>query len=424
MVKIQGMNRVVDRIQLPILKKYLSKFPVVALIGARQTGKTTLVRDILKGDRLYLTLDDPTNVMIAQQDPVSFVEQSGQITIDEIQKAPVLFSAIKQVVDRKRKRGQFLITGSANLTRLPFISETLAGRIVFVQMFPFTVKELLSTQQREDMDFINIVNIKSAKKSWEFLQELKPVRCDIGKFVVRGGLPPAYFENDDEMRRAWFEGYVKTYLERDIRDISSVRNLYEYQKFISLLAFRTAQILRKSEVARDSGIPYSTAERFFDLLLATQQVFYLQPYYRNIGKRLIKSPKVMWMDTGLAMYLQGLHSWRDAMRLARDAYLVENKIGIELKARLSSKFPSAKLFYWRTAGGGEIDFIIEYAGRLIPIEVKWKAIVKTKDVVNMRVFLEDFRGEAPFGIILYKGKELLRLDKGIFLVPHEYLFST
>lgn len=423
MVKIQGMKRI-KRLQLTTLKRYLKKFPVVAVVGARQTGKTTLVRDLLKENRLYLTLDDPTNVMIAQEDPLSFVEQSGHITIDEIQKVPVLLSAIKQVVDRKKRAGQFLITGSANITSLPFISETLAGRIVFVQMSPFTVKELLSREQRGDVDFIDIVNIKSVKKCWEFLQQIKPRNFRLEKFILRGGLPPAYFESNDEIRTAWFEGYIKTYLERDIRDISRIGNLYEYQRFISLLAFRVAQILRKSEIARDSGIPYTTADRFFDLLLATYQIFYLQPYYRNIGKRLIKSPKIMWMDTGLAMYLQGLASWRDAVRLARDSYLVENKIGIELKTRLSNKFPSAKLFYWRTSAGAEIDFIIEYAGRIVPIEVKWKTIIKSRDILNMRIFLEDFKRDAPFGIILYKGRELLRLDKNIFLVPCEYLFSV
>jgi len=344
---MQGMSKLIPRIQISVVKKYLKKFPVVAVVGARQTGKTTLVRDLLKEKRLFLSLDDPTNILLARQDPLSFLEEAREVTIDEVQKAPFLLSAIKQIVDKKRKPGQFLITGSANITMLPSISETLAGRIVFVEMFPFTIGEILP-ERKETPGFMDILKIKSAKKCWEFLQQIKPRSFSLEEFIIKGGLPPAYLEKNNQMRKVWFDGYIKTYLERDVRDLSRIRNLYEYQKFLSLLAFRCAQILRKSEIARDSGIPYTTAGHFFDLLLATYQIFFLEPYYRNIGKRLIKAPKVMWSDTGLAMYLQGLQSWRDACRLGRDGFLVENKIALEIEAYLVNTFPSSNLFYWRT----------------------------------------------------------------------------
>jgi predicted AAA+ superfamily ATPase len=173
MVKMQGMNKLISRLQISVVKKYLKKFPVVAVVGARQTGKTTLVRDLLKEKRLFLSLDDSTNILLAQQDPLSFLEQAGEVTIDEIQKAPFLLNAIKQIVDKKRKPGQFLITGSANITMLPSISETLAGRIVFVEMFPFTVGEVLP-QRKDSPGFMEVLKIKSVKKCWEFLQQIKP----------------------------------------------------------------------------------------------------------------------------------------------------------------------------------------------------------------------------------------------------------
>jgi hypothetical protein len=288
-------------------------------------------------------------------------------------------------------------------------------------MFPFTVGEVLP-QKKDTPKFMDILKIKSAKKCWEFLRQIKPRSFSLEEFIIKGGLPPAYLEKNSQMRKVWFDGYIKTYLERDVRDLSRIRNLYEYQKFLSLLAFRCAQILRKSEIARDSGIPYTTAGHFFDLLLATYQIFFLEPYYRNIGKRLIKSPKVMWSDTGLAMYLQGLQSWRDACRLGRDGFLVENKIALEIKAYLVNTFPSSKLFYWRTSAGAEIDFVIEHENRLIPIEVKWTSSLKSKDIVNMQVFLKDFKKESSWGIVIFRGKQLLKIKENIFLVPYEYFF--
>ena len=416
------MDTLIGRIQTKTLDSYLKKFPIVAVLGARQTGKSTLVKDLLRSKRKYLTLDDTTNILLAEQDAESFLGQDLPITIDEVQKVPGLFPAMKKIVDNKRTPGQFLITGSANITMLPKISETLAGRIVFIEMHPITIMEAL----RRDLAHPalgHIMRAKTAKQCWDTLNSIKPSKFSIEKYVVRGGLPPAYLEKNNEARQAWFKGYVRTYLERDVRDLSRIQKLYEYQKYLSLLAFRSAQIFNKAEVARDCGIPYTTAGHFFDLLLATFQVFLVEPYFRNIGKRLIKSPKIMWSDTGLAMHLQGLNSWEDAVRLGRDAFFVENKIAIELKSYLSIYEPSAKLFFWRSSGGAEIDFLIERGDQMIPVEVKWRSTVSLKDVTGMQVFLQDFKNEAHWGIVLYKGSQLLKIKENIFLVPYEYFFA-
>ena len=416
------MEELIGRIQAKTLDSYLKKFPIVAVLGARQTGKSTLVKDLLRMKRKYLTLDDTMNVLLAEQDAESFLGQDLPITIDEVQKVPRLFPAMKKIVDNKRTPGQFLITGSANITMLPKISETLAGRIVFIEMHPITIMEAL----RRDLAHPaigHIMRAKTAKQCWDTLNRIKPSEFSIEKYVVRGGLPPAYLEENNEARQAWFKGYVRTYLERDVRDLSRIQKLYEYQKYLSLLAFRSSQIFNKAEVARDCGIPYTTAGHFFDLLLATFQVFLVEPYFRNIGKRLIKSPKIMWSDTGLAMHLQGLNSWEDAVRLGRDAFFVENKIAIELKSYLSIYEPSAKLFFWRSSGGAEIDFLIERGDQMIPVEVKWRSTVSVKDVTGMQVFLQDFKNEAHWGIVLYKGRQLLKIKENIFLVPYEYFFT-
>jgi hypothetical protein len=419
---MQYMSTFINRIQTKILGSHLKAFPVVAVIGARQTGKSTLVKDLLQMKRKYLTLDDTTNILLAEQDTDSFLRQDLPITVDEVQKVPALFPSMKKIVDNKRTNGQFLITGSANITMLPRISETLAGRIVFIEMNPITMMEAL----KRDLDHPTLGDIfraRTAKKCWEILNSIQPTSFPIENYIVRGGLPPAYLEKSDENRQVWFKGYVRTYLERDVRDLSRIQKLYEYQKYLSLLAFRSAQIFNKAEVARDCGIPYTTAGHFFDLLLATFQIFLVEPYFRNIGKRLIKSPKIMWSDTGLAMHLQGLNSWEDACRLGRDSFFIENKIAIELKSYLSIYEPAAKLFFWRSSGGAEIDFLIERGDQLIPVEVKWRSDIRLKDLTGMQVFLQDFKNEARWGIVLYKGSQLLKMKENIFLVPYQYFFA-
>ncbi len=412
----------IKRLQVGTLEGFLKKFPVTAVIGARQVGKTTLVRDLLKERRRFLTLDDPSIGLLAKQEPFSFLSQDKRLTIDEAQKCPELFSAIKRIVDQKRTPGQFIITGSANITMLPALSETLAGRVAFIEMSPLTILESYSSTLSKPK-LIDIISAKSAKKCWEILNSIKPKALPLEKYIFRGGFPPAYLEDNNQARQGWFKGYVRTYLERDVRDLSRIQRLYEYQKFLSLLAYRSAQILNRSGLARDCGVPYTTAGHFFDLLLATFQIFLIEPYYKNIGKRLIKAPKLMWNDTGLAMHLQGLNSWQDACRLGRDSFFAENKIAIELKTCLSTYEPQAKLFYWRTSAGAEIDFVIERSGQLIPIELKWREKVEVKSLVSMQIFLKDLKTSSPWGIVLYRGKELLKVKDNIYLVPFEYFLQ-
>lgn len=408
----------INRLQVDLIRKHLKKFPVTAVVGARQAGKTTIVKNLLGEQINYYTFDDPAVILTAEKNPLSFLTQAKRMTIDEVQKAPSILTAIKRIVDEKRVHGQFIITGSANITMLPKISETLAGRIVFVDVVPLTIFEIYS-DLRKTPKAIRIISCNNANKCWEKLSYMKPLKIDLKEVVFRGGYPDAWLNSDDASRQEWFKGYIRTYLERDVRDLSRIQKLYDYQKFLSLTSFRCSQILSRSDLARDSGISYTTANHYFDLLLATYQIFLLEPYFKNIGKRLIKSPKLMWMDTGLALHLQGITKWSDAERLNRSSFLIENKIALELKAQLSAYLPFAKMFYWRTSAGAEIDFIIENGNQLIPIEVKWSEKIDYRNTVNMEMFLKDFKDSAPFGIVLYKGRELLKIKENIFLVPFE-----
>lgn len=417
-VKIQGVKKLIDRIQAGVIKRYLKKFPVVAVLGARQVGKTTLVRDILKENRAFFSFDDPTVVMLAEKNPTTFLTQNRHITLDEVQKCPSVLTAIKQIVDKKRIPGQFLITGSANITTLPKISETLAGRVVFVEVMPFSIFEVC-TNLNKTPNAVEIILCRNSKECWELLHTIKPQKIHIEKFILKGGYPPAWFENDEVAREEWFKGYVRTYLERDVRDITNIRRLYDFQRFLSLAAFRCSQILNQAELAKDSGLPYTTSAHFFNLLLTTFQIFLLQPYFRNIGKRLIKSPKLIWNDTGICLYLQGIKNLLEAERLGRMPFLVENKIILEVKTLFSCYLPQAKLFYFRTSAGAEVDLVVELEDRLIPIEIKWSEKVDYKETISMINFLKDFSKNVSFGIVLYRGNQILKIKDNAFLVPFE-----
>ena len=413
------MKKLSQRVQIKKLKQLLKEFPIVAIIGPRQTGKTTLVKDLLNDKkRIYFNFDDPAIVLTAKNNPYNFLTQSSFITIDEVQKLPEILVSIKRIVDEKRIPGKFLLTGSANITFLPKVSESLAGRVVFLELMPFTIFEL-SSNLKSVPNSVEIIKLKNARNCWDYLNSLKPKKIDFKKIILNGGFPDVWFIKDDTLKQEWFKGYVRTYLERDVRDLSRIQRLYDYQKFLSLCAFRCSQILNRSELAKDSGIPYTTANHYLDLLLATFQIFLIQPYFKNIGKRLIKSPKIIWNDTGLALYLQGINNLEDAERLGRIGFLVENKIILELKTLISIYLPLAKLFYWRTSAGAEVDLVIEYNEKLIPIEIKWSETVEYRDIAGMYSFMDDFKTKVPFGIVLYRGKNLLKFKESIFLVPYE-----
>jgi predicted AAA+ superfamily ATPase len=409
------------RLQTRTLKKWLKKFALVVIIGARQVGKTTLVRKLLKSSRKYFTFDDAATALSATASPEAFLLQSPQVTVDEAQKVTGIFPAIKKLVDEKKTPGQFIITGSANLPLLPKIKESLAGRAIYIEMYPLTIWESLPRKSAMPK-LIKLLQQTSAQRAWNYLTKEKPTNLPLPKLICRGGLPDAWLENDEAARQAWFKSYITTYLEKDIRDLSQIKNLHEFRKFLSLSAFRSGQILSKSDLARDAGISYTTASHFFNLLLATFQIFTLEPYFKNIGKRLTKAPKLMWNDTGLAIHLQGLTSFTDLERLGRTGHLLENKIAIELKTLLEIFLPVAKLFYWRTSAGAEIDFVIEHKGRVIPIEIKWAEKISRQELKSMEIFLQDFKSSSPWGAVLYRGRNLLKIKESIFLVPLELVF--
>ncbi len=396
------------------IKKALSFFPVVALVGARQTGKTTLVKEEFP-DRTYLSLDSLDIRSAIIEDPVGFLSaQKGPIIVDEAQKAPCIFEAIKILVDRDREPGRFLLTGSANFLLLQKVSETLAGRIATFELSGFMVCEAL--------EYPVPIFLQSCLYAGHIddLLDMRPNQKDVSidALILRGGLPPAVLSPNAEVRDMWLENYVATYLERDLRDLSQVASLGDFRRLMGLSAMRSAQLLNISELARDAGLSTSTARNYIQLLEVSYQIRRLPPYYANIGKRLVKAPKLHFRDTAVAMTVSGLS--RNTVIQARHPYrsaLFESFIVEEIARLLGLLGEKARMFHYRSHSGAEVDLVIELGERLLPIEIKSSATVSTRKLGGLRQFLKDFHGKAPFGLVIYDGVDLLPISRDILLVP-------
>ncbi len=393
------------------IKKALKFFPVVAVVGARQTGKSTLVQQEFP-ERNYLSLDLPEVRAALESDPYGFLSaQKTPITLDEVQKVPAVFEAIKILVDKNRKPGEFLLTGSANFLLLKKVSETLAGRIAIFELSGFMVSEALETSPSL---FLQIC--LEEKKIPEIPNKVPEISLE--SFIVKGSLPPAVLAPDDEIRRLWFENYIATYLERDLRDLSQVAFLGDFRRLMGLSALRTSQVLNISELARDSGISVSTAKNYLHLLEISYQIRRLPPYFTNISKRLIKAPKLHFRDTGLALCLSGILSHEKELMLhPYYASLVETFIVEEIIKLLYILKPEAKPYYFRTHAGAEVDLVIEFGERLFPIEIKASSYVPLKKISGLKQFLKDFKDKAPFGLVIYTGKKIFKVCENILFVP-------
>ena len=401
-----------NRIYTKQTEKLLRLFPVVAVLGARQTGKTTLCRHLLHTDRDYFNLDDYNTLNLVQKNADSILLRNKPVTIDEVQRSPKLLLRIKQVVDQKKEPGRFLITGSANIEFLPKLQDSLAGRVAFVEMFPVTLFEQFSHKQIPGIvELLKTNNVQSLENRSIFINLLQE--------ILYGSYPDLTLNKNEFYRDNWYEGYIKTYLERDVRDIQTIQNLGNYQRVLSLAHSRISNILEKSSLAKDAGLDNKTFNKYLNLLYISYQLFELLPYFANIGKRFIKSPKLYAYDPGLAAYLQGIENILDAEKFNKVGALLENKIIVDIKALLSVYLPKAKLFFYKTHGGGEIDLVIQFKNSLYPIEIKSMTGTKagTKTLEN---FLQNFP-QAPFGIVVYNGEHVIRIHDRIYMVPWNQL---
>jgi len=392
------------------LDKALKVMPVVVLLGARQTGKTTLVKAHpgLAG-RPYLTLDDLAVRLQAEADPEALVTRAPASVLDKVQRARDLLIAIKRAVDgdRPRRPGRFVLTGSANLLMLERIGESLAGRAVYVTLWPLTQGELKG-QGRTGL-WSALLGARAAR--WlQVLAEAERTPADWREAVRRGGMPvPAHELSTAEQRALWFAGYLQTYLERDLPNLRAVENLGDFRRLAQAACLRIGSLLNQAELGRDVGLSQPQVHRFLNVLEASFLALRLPAYAVNRTKRLIKAPKLYWGDTAFALYLSGETEPRDAH--------LENLVLLDLLAWRELVMPRPEILYWRTAGGVEVDLVIETPHRLLPIEVKTATQAVPADAKGLENFLDEYEDKCDGGLLLYGGDEVFPLTQRVLAAP-------
>jgi predicted AAA+ superfamily ATPase len=392
------------------LEAALGVVPVVVLLGARQTGKTTLVRSHpALSARPYLTLDDLDVRLRAEADPEALVSHAPKLVLDEVQRAKDLLIAVKRAVDRDRPRrpGRFVLTGSANLLMLERIGETLAGRAAYVTLWPLTRGEI---EGRGRTGCWSALLEHRAGKWREVLADIRRPRLDWREAVRRGGLPvPAHELATAKERALWFDGYMRTYLERDLPDLRAVENLGDFRRLAQAACLRIGSLLNQAELGRDVGLSQPQVHRFLNVLEASFLAVRLPAYAVNRTKRLIKAPKLYWGDTAFALHLSDGSEPRGAH--------LENFVLLDLLAWRESQTPRPEISYWRTADGAEVDFVIETPKRLVPIEVKTAARALPADAKGLETFLDEYRDKSDGGLLLYSGDEVFPLTERVLAAP-------
>ena len=391
---------------------------VVLLNGARQVGKSTLARQLAgERDGQYLTLDDPAVAALAHSDPGALVQSAEAFTvIDEAQLAPGLFAALKREVDRDPRPGRFLLTGSANVFLLPRIAESLAGRMEVLTLHPLTQAEIAGSQH-------SLVDALFDPAPWA-IRTLPASRAELVRRLLASGFPEALGRTDAQRRDAWFGAYLASLLQRDVRAYANIEGLNDLPRLLGLLAARSGALLNMAELSRATGIAHSTLRRYLALLEAT---FILQPlpaWSANLGKRLVKAPKIHLLDAGLAAHLQGE---LDAAALAasvRIGPLLETFVVQELRRQLGWSRTRASAWHLRTAAGREVDLVLEAAGqRVVGIEVKASASVGPGDFAGLRELQTAAGAGFVRGVLFYTGDQLLPFGERLWAVPLAVLWA-
>ncbi len=359
---------------------------VVGVTGPRQAGKTTLVRSCFP-DHAYLNLEDPELLAFAQSDPKGFVARDGGMILDEVQRAPALLSVIQTIVDSDPRPGRFILTGSQVFALSAAISQSLAGRIALINLLPFSLGELQAAGRAPD-------------------------RLDT--LLITGGYPPLY--DRDLPPRFWLADYITTYIERDVRQVLEIRDLAAFQRFVTLCAGWVGQLVNMSSLAADAGVTVNTAKSWLGVLQTSGLICLVQPHHRNFRKRLVKTPKLHWLDSGLCCRLLGI---QDADHLATHparGAIFESWVFSELLKGRYQRGESSNLFFWRNHIGDEIDLLADHGQTLLPIECKSGATIAGDWLSGLTrwVTLAGADAEPP---VLVHGGSSTGLREGVRLIP-------
>ncbi len=374
------------------IRQATKQYPVITLTGPRQSGKTTLIRAMFP-EMQYFSLEDPELRHLAGEDPRGFFAQFQEkgVILDEVQRTPDLFSYIQTRVDEVDRPGQFILSGSQNFLLMKNISQTLAGRCAIFHLLPFSVNELrqLSHPVLEDI-------------GQKILPIPEPENGNLFDFLFTGFYPRIHDKKLDA--QGWLKNYTQTYLERDVRDLINIGDLESFRRFMSLCAGRIGQLLNLSSLASDCGITHTTAKRWLSVLETGFIVTLLRPHYQNFNKRLVKSPKLYFVDTGLLCYLLRIRNPEDLFLHASRGAIFENYVVAELLKKRLHDGLEPDLYFWRDSAGHELDIIIDLGSRLIPIEIKSSHTIAKDFFKGLNYWKKLAKKPSALSALIYAGK--------------------
>ncbi|HOW59387.1 MAG TPA: ATP-binding protein [Candidatus Omnitrophota bacterium] len=382
------------------LGKALKTFPSVVVTGPRQAGKSTLVQKA-GGERYrYVSLDEMDTRSLAIHDPRGFLTKyPNPVIIDEIQHAPQLLSYIKAAIDRDRKPGQWILTGSQAFPLMRNVGESLAGRVAILTLFPFSLSEMnhhLRVKLRTAESFIR--HLYSAGTPVD-----KSLSC--GQWLLRGGYPEIFTKKKVSLK-LWFSSYLQSYIDRDVRGNIRTSNLNEFERFVRLLASRTAQEMNYSTLARDVGATVPTIKSWVSFLESSSLIHLLYPYHRNFGKRIVKTPKCYFMDTGLVCYLVGLQDEEHLLQGPMAGALFETACVTQFIKRFSAFLDPASLYFWRSIDGFEVDLLVEVSNKIFPVEFKLSSTVTDQHAASLKAWLKLSGGRSPAGLVVSNSRQM------------------
>jgi predicted AAA+ superfamily ATPase len=392
----------------PVLKKAASEFPAVVLTGPRQSGKTTILQHLFGKSCRYVSLEPPDVRASVIEDPRSILEiYPPPVIFDEVQYAPDLLPYIKEKIDADRNRsGQYLLTGSQNLLLMERVTESLAGRAAMLRLLPLSQREAEGRPKASLPWDSKRVSSKASKFSYRELWD----------GFLRGSYPELMAHPRRDLN-LWHASYVQTYLERDVRILRQVGDLTQFQNFLRALAARSAQLLNLTDLARDLGVAVNTAKAWLSILEATYQVTVLRPYFANVGKRLVKTPKVYFTDVGTLCYFAGLKDPMHAASGPMGGAIMETAVLSEIIKTLTHRGIDPQVYFWRTTAGTEVDIVVETGAELVAIEVKLSATPRPSMASAVKTFQKDFGDKVIAGYVVHPGDITLPLGPGVTALP-------
>ncbi len=395
----------------PVLKRAVKGFPAIILTGPRQSGKTTLLKQQFGRKYNYVSIEPPDVRDAASSNPRGFLDlHSPPIIIDEVQNAPILLPYIKELIDERRDvPGQYILTGSQNLLLLERVTETLAGRAAILKLMPLSKREVDGEPE--------------AKLPWE--RKKKPSRKGyIGNKLwetLLTGFYPELIANPGRDYTLWHSSYMQTYLERDVRSLRQIGDLSQFQDFLRALAVRSGQLLNITDIARDLGIAVNTIKAWLSILEATFQIYILRPYFANVGKRLVKSPKIYFTDVGVLCHILRINKADHIASGPSGGAIMETAVLSEIVKTIIHRGIEPQIYFWRTSLGSEVDIIVDTGAKLIPIEVKLSATPRPGMADRIEAFQADLGIKAAHGYVVHSGDVHLPLKPAVTAIPFSSL---